>query len=243
MSQSCAAWRGDVGAYLVGALDSDARARVAAHLETCAGCRSDYDELVPVRGPLSQLAGPDAAPRAGGAGRFWGQPPGGAPLPPLRPVRAGAGRRWLAGAGKAGAGKAGAGMAGAGMAVAAVIIAVLVAAGLAPSASTFRAYDRATGVRGEAQLHAAPTGAVIDLAVAGLPPGERCVILAMSGRRSDIAGTWNATYHGTARVTGTSVIPLKQLTSLRIETAGGRLLLTIPVRAPGRGPGPPMPMR
>src|SRR5215831_7428750 len=87
-----AAWRGDVGAYLVGALDSDARARVIAHLETCAGCRSDYDELISVRGLLSQLAGPDAAPRAGGAGRFWGQPPGGAPLPPLRPVRPGAGR-------------------------------------------------------------------------------------------------------------------------------------------------------
>ena len=217
MSQSCAAWRGDVGAYLVGALDSDARARVIAHLETCAGCRSDYDELVSVRGLLSQLAGPDAAPRAGGAGRFWGQPPGGAPLPPLRPVRAGAGRRWLAGAG---------------VAVAAVIIAVLAAADLAPSVPTFRAYDHATGVHGEAQLHAAPTGAVIDLAVAGLPPGERCVMLAVSGRGSDIAGTWNVTYDGTARVTGTSAIPLKQLTSLRIETAGGRLLLTITVRAP-----------
>jgi hypothetical protein len=65
MSRACAVWRGDVGAYLVGALDDDARARVIAHLETCAGCRSDYDELAPVRGLLSQLAGPDAAPRAG----------------------------------------------------------------------------------------------------------------------------------------------------------------------------------
>jgi putative zinc finger protein len=228
MSQACAAWGGDVGAYLVGALDGDARARVIAHLETCAGCRSEYDELVPVRGLLSQLAGPDAAPRAGGAGRFWGQPPGGVPLPPLRPVRAGAGRRWLAGAG---------------MAVAGGIIAVLVAVGLAPSAPTFRAYDHATGVRGEAQLHAAPTGAEIDLAVTGLPPGERCVMLAVSGHGSDVAGTWNATYDGTARVTGTSAISLKQLTSLRVESAGGRLLLTIPVRAPGRGPGPPLPMR
>ena len=58
----------------------------------------DYDELVPVRGLLSQLAGPDAAPRAGGPGKFWGQPPGGVPLPPLRPVRRKAGRRWLMGA-------------------------------------------------------------------------------------------------------------------------------------------------
>jgi Putative zinc-finger len=228
MSQACAAWRGDVGAYLVGALNGDARARVIAHLETCAGCRSDYDELVPVRGLLSQLAGPDAAPRAGGPGRAWGQPPGGAPLPPLRPVRPGAARRWLAGAA---------------IAVAAVVVAALATAGLVPSVPTFVAYDRITGVHGEAQLHAAPTGAEIDLAVAGLPPGGRCILLAVSGGGSDIAGTWNATYDGTARVTGTSAIPLKRLTSLRIESAGGRLLLAIPVRAPGRGPGPPVPMR
>jgi hypothetical protein len=228
MSQACAAWRGDVGAYLVGALDDDARARMIAHLETCAGCRSDYDELVPVRGLLSQLAGPDAAPRAGGAGRFWGQPPGGAPLPPLRPVRPGAGRRWLAAAAAT---------------VAAAAVAVLAAAGLGPSAPTFRAYDRTTGVHGEAQLHAAPTGAEIDLTVAGLRAGERCVMLAVSGRGSDIAGTWNATYDGTARVAGTSAIPLRRLTSVRIESAGGRLLLTIPVRPPGHGPVPPVPMR
>jgi hypothetical protein len=208
-----------VGAYLVGALDGDARAQVIAHLEACAGCRSEYDELVPVRGLLSQLAGPDAAPRAGGPGKLWGQPPGGAPLPPLRPVRPAAGRRWLAGAAAA---------------VAAAAVAVLAVSGLAPSAPTFRAYDRATGVHGEAQLHAAPTGAQIDLAVAGLPPGERCVMLAISGRGSDIAGSWNATYDGTARVAGTSAIPLSRLTSVRIESAGGRLLLTIPVRSPSR---------
>jgi anti-sigma factor RsiW len=189
MSRACAVWRGDVGAYLVGALDDDARARVIAHLETCAGCRSDYDELAPVRGLLSQLAGPDAAPRAGGPGRFWGQPPGGVPLPPLRPVR-GAARRWLAGA------------------------AIAVAA-----------------------------GAVAVLAAAGLPAGGRCVMLAVAGRGSDIAGTWSATYDGTARVAGTSAIPLGRLTSLRIESAGGRLLLTIPVRPPGHGQVPAMPMR
>ena len=228
MSRVCATWRGDVGAYLVGALDGGARTQVIAHLESCAGCRSEYDELVPVRGLLSQLAGPDAAPRAGGPGTLWGEPPGGAPLPPLRPVRPGAGRRWLAGAA---------------VAVAAGAVAVLAAAGLAPSAPTFRAFDRSTGVHGEAQLHAAPTGAGIDLAVAGLPAGERCVMLAVSGRGSDIAGTWTATYDGTARVAGTSAIPLSRLTSVRIESARGRLLLTIPVRPPGHGQVPLVPMR
>lgn len=228
MSQACATWRGDVGAYLVGALGGDARAQVIAHLEACAGCRSEYEELVPVRGLLSQLAGPDAAPRAGGRGKFWGQPPGGAPLPPLRAVRRGAGRRWLAGAAAA---------------AAAAAVAVLAVAGLGAPAPTFRAYDRTTGVHGAAQLHAAPTGAEIDLAVAGLPPGERCVMLAVSGRGSDVAGTWNATYDGTARVVGTSAISLSRLTSVRIDSAGGRLLLAIPVRPPGPGQAPVVPMR
>jgi len=63
MSQSCAGRRGDIGAYLVGALDGGARARLIRHLETCVGCRMDYDDLVPVRGLLSQLAGHGGAAR------------------------------------------------------------------------------------------------------------------------------------------------------------------------------------
>ena len=219
MSQSCAGWRGDIGAYLVGALDDGARARVIRHLETCRGCRTDYDELVPVRGLLSQLAGdqaPGGATQAGAPGehRHGEQAPGGPPLPPLRPVRRAPGRGWLAGAAVAAAGAA---------------LAVLAAVGLGPSAPTFRAFDRATGVHGEARLQAVPTGAEIELTVAGLPAGERCVMVAVSAGGSDVAGTWNATYDGMAKVAGTSAIPAGRLTALRIESGGGRLLLSIPV--------------
>jgi anti-sigma factor RsiW len=55
MSSSCAQWRGEIGAFIVGALDGDARDQVTRHLETCTGCRSDYEELVPVRECLSLL--------------------------------------------------------------------------------------------------------------------------------------------------------------------------------------------
>ena len=219
MSQSCAGWRGDIGAYLVGALDDGARARVIRHLETCRGCRTDYDELVPVRGLLGQLAGdqaPGGAAQVGAPGEHGHgeQAPGGPPLPPLRPVRRAPGRGWLAGAAVAAAGAA---------------LAVLAAAGLGPSAPTFRASDRATGVHGEARLQAVPTGAEIELTVAGLPAGERCVMVAVSAGGSDVAGTWNATYDGMAKVAGTSAIPVGRLTALRIESGGGRLLLSIPV--------------
>jgi len=56
MSHSCAQWRGEIGAYVVGALDDFARDRVSRHLAACAGCRADYDELVPVRTLLGLLA-------------------------------------------------------------------------------------------------------------------------------------------------------------------------------------------
>ena len=224
MSQSCAGRRGDIGAYLVGALDGGARARLIRHLETCVGCRMDYDDLVPVRGLLSQLAGPSGAARVGEPGepgeRGYGErAPGGPPLPALRPVRRPpdrrrAGRRWLAGAAVAMAGAA---------------VAVLAAVGLGRSAPIFQAFDHTTGVHGAARLHAAPTGAEIELTVAGLPAGEHYVMVAVSVGGSDVAGTWNATYDGMARVAGTSAIPVGRLTALRIESGSGRLLLNIPV--------------
>jgi hypothetical protein len=58
MSHSCAQWRGEIGAYIVGALDGCARDLVTRHLAACAGCRADYAELVPVRYWLGLLALP-----------------------------------------------------------------------------------------------------------------------------------------------------------------------------------------
>ncbi len=56
MSRSCVQWRGDIGAYVIGALDGCARDQVTRHLAGCAGCRADYAELVPLRAWLSLLA-------------------------------------------------------------------------------------------------------------------------------------------------------------------------------------------
>lgn len=70
MSSSCAQWRGEIGAYIVGALDGFTRARVSRHLQGCAGCRDDYEELLPVRDWLSVLAA-----TAGGAGQQAGRQP------------------------------------------------------------------------------------------------------------------------------------------------------------------------
>jgi anti-sigma factor RsiW len=62
MARACPRWRGEIGAYIVGALDPDAAAAVRQHLARCADCRAEYDELAPLRGVLDRCAGRDSAP-------------------------------------------------------------------------------------------------------------------------------------------------------------------------------------
>ena len=205
MSRACAAWRGDIGAYIVGALSPQAGARVRRHVETCTACRADYQELVPVRDWLDLADPVDGV----AGGHVLGRPP----LEPLRQPGNRARRRWLAAA-AVGATAVGA------------AIAVITAR---PAAPVFHAFDRASGAHGQAQLRATPSGTQISLTISGLPADQRCIIIATSHADTDVAGTWNTAYGGTAHVEGTSAIPLSQLTVLEIESPAHRLLLRIPV--------------
>jgi hypothetical protein len=236
MSHSCAEWRGDIGAYIIGALNGRERALVSRHLAECAGCRADYDDLVPVRAWLGQLALTGRRPDTGRAEQpgwpphaslpadphpdprldavpvphsrresgTWppALPPGRLPAIRLRP-------RWSL------------------LAAAAAVLAALVISG--PSARSFRAVDSTTGVSGRAQLHGTPTGTQIDLTANGLPGGQRCILVAVARSNADIAGTWDATYDGSARIAGTSAFPAGQLTALRVESDTGVVLLSIRV--------------
>jgi Putative zinc-finger len=206
MSRSCIEWRGDIGAYIVGALDDRARDRVTRHLAECAGCRADYDELVPVRACLGRLAHAAFRPEPGA-----GQPRARARAwPRTVPRRA---RRCLA--------------AGAALVAAAAFLAVLVIPG--PAARSFRAADSATGVSGRVELRGMPTGTRIDLTASGLPGGERCILIAVARDGTDIAGSWNATEYGSAEIAGTTEFPASRLTALRIESDTGLVLLSIRV--------------
>ncbi len=244
MSSSCAQWRGDIGAYIVGALDARARRQVSRHLAGCAGCRADYDELVPVRNWLNLLDLTSCAPQPGAAGqhepcthhplqdgpvtaadallqpswresattRIPAQSPAQPPAPPrARRLRA---RRWA---------QAG----GAVLTAAAVAVAVLVSSSTTPP--TYRTADSATGVSARAQLHDTPTGTQIDLTATGLPAHKRCILVAVGHDGADIAGSWDATYGGAARIVATTAFPASQLTALRIETDTGTVLASIRV--------------
>jgi len=62
MSQTCAEWHGDIGAYVVGALSPAEAGRMLRHLRGCAGCRASYQDLVPVRDWLGRLGPADGMP-------------------------------------------------------------------------------------------------------------------------------------------------------------------------------------
>ncbi|MGN6796478.1 MAG: zf-HC2 domain-containing protein [Streptosporangiaceae bacterium] len=210
MSQACAQWRGDIGAYIVGALGSSASADVRKHLRACGSCRSEYEDLLPVRDWLTQVRGAN-----GSASR---RKLSGPVLRAVGPVRAKKSRRWLAAIP---------------VAAAAAAVGVLSNLGASPSVSAFNAADHATGVHGQARLLATPAGTRITLTVKGLPADERCRLVAISRRKADVAASWSARYDGTARVVGTSAIPEHQLAALRVESAGHKLLLTIWIASHG----------
>ena len=205
MSQACAEWHGEIGAYVVCALTPAEAGQMRRHLRGCAGCRADYQDLVPVRDWLGRLDPADGMPAR--------QPPDRLPLEPVQPPRHRVTRRWAA----------------AGAAVAAAVIAMIAVISSHPAAPGFQAVNPATRVHGQAMLRATPTGTQIDLTVSGLPAGQRCILVSVSPGGTAIAGTWIAQYSGTAQITGISAIPISQLTALRIEAPSHRLLLSIPV--------------
>jgi hypothetical protein len=268
MSRSCPQWRGDIGAGVVGALQARELDRLNRHLTACAGCRADYNDLLPVGDWLAMLSvadlvallstmpgepelgavdtrlppdpipqwgsAPGVSPRAcspavgspelafradrsrdprsaqacqGSVTRFRAKRPAGGPRLAQRR------RRRLAVAATAAG------------AVAAAVVAVLVTT--AGSVRTFPAADAATGVSGSARLHDTPTGTQIDLTATGLPANQRCILVAVTPNGSDIAGSWEATYGGSARIAATTAFHASQLTALRIETNKGVLLLSI----------------
>jgi hypothetical protein len=125
MSQACAGWRGDIGAHVVGALGPVEAARLKRHLRRCAGCRADYQDLLPVRDWLGRMNPADGMPAH--------HPPGRPPLGPVRPLWYHSRRRWLTATGTV-------------IAAVAITVTAAISAHLAPP--SYRAFDRATGSTG-----------------------------------------------------------------------------------------------
>ncbi|MBV9292248.1 MAG: zf-HC2 domain-containing protein [Frankiales bacterium] len=216
MTMSCHDATMALGCYVIGSLDHAERNEVQAHLAGCPACRDELASLAPLPGLLSRLSLTEA---------LSGPPPvDDAMLERLLEAAASERRmasrhRWLA------------------VAAAAVILAGGTTAGVAgwhaAHATHWQQLSAAAGpVHMNVDLEPSSQGTMLQLRLRGVPGEERCRLVAISdtGAR-DIAGSWEATYSGTATIKGTTWIPRGHLRSIVIESYAGQRLVSVGVPA------------
>lgn len=214
MTMDCHEATLSLGSYVVGALDPRERVGVETHLAHCPMCRDELASLAPLPGLMSRLTLEEAVS---------GPPPvDDAMLERLLTVasrdrRAASHRRWLA---------------------AAAAIAVLAGgttAGVAMHHSmTAKHWQQVNaqshGVHMRVDIEPASTGTTLQLWLRGVPSDERCRLIAVADDGTqDIAGSWAATYSGTATIRGTTSINREHLRQLIIQTYDGKTLVSAPV--------------
>jgi predicted anti-sigma-YlaC factor YlaD len=223
-----------LGGYLSGELDDEERRRCEEHLAECEQCR---DEVAAAEGLVGALA--DLPPEA-----FLEGPPEGADLllaRTLRQVRDEAAsddrrsRTWRT-------------VATAAAVVAAVVVGLAVGRGTGPSdqvavpvtsttagpagdSRTGSATDPATGVRMTATVTPAAGWSRINVAVVGVPGGERCRLMAVGrdGHR-EIAGSWLASAKGETdgtRLDGSAIVA--DVATVEVVNEAGRRFISVPV--------------
>jgi hypothetical protein len=215
MTLNCSDATVALGAYVVGALDHNERVELEAHLAHCPMCRDELAELAPLPGLLSRLT-PDEA---------VSDPPvvNDAMLDRLlsaadRERRHASRARWLAAAAAV-------------VVLAAGTTGAVVATGGASSPHWQQTVAAASGpVHISVKLADQANGTRLDMSMSGVAQGERCSLVAI-GRtgRTEEAGWWEASYEGTAHVTGTTSIARKDLSQLKVVTDEGKTLVVVPV--------------
>ena len=203
-----------LGTYLVGALDPRERADVEAHLAHCPACRDELAGLAGLPGLMSRLTTEEV---------LAGPPPVDDALlerllrSAARDRKVARQRRWLT-------------------AVAAVFVL------LAGSVGGVTAYRAATAphvhtvaassgpVHMSVKMATMSTGTSMTLWLSGVPSGEHCRLIAVSdtGQR-ETAGSWEATYSGTAVIKGTTSFGYQHINKLVIETFDGTELVSTSV--------------
>jgi hypothetical protein len=215
---TCDQARLSLGVYVLDALEPEERAAVDAHLVSCPGCAAELAELDPLPGLLGSLtavdiegvapmASPDGFERLLARARAADQ----SALP----------RRHLGWRVPVGA-----------AAAAVLLLAVVLTFGrLGSSPSSRHTYQASQGDVGiTVTLTSEVRGTAVDIAVRGVPRGERCTLVAQGrdGARETV-GTWQVTYSGQAWSKVATSIPRAQLTGLQLLGAKGQTLVTMRV--------------
>ncbi|MDQ1586069.1 MAG: hypothetical protein QOH80_1434 [Actinomycetota bacterium] len=198
-----------VGAYALGTLEPDDRARIAAHLTGCADCRETAEAFAPLPAMLAKVdpqeIGASVEPSESAYQRL---------AKAAVHQRVQRRRTWLA--------------------VAAAVVALLIGVTAVGFVNRNNGDVNSTAVASSGAVHArvtlesVPIGSRLTLQLSGVSAGERCRLVAIAddGRR-EVAGTWEATYEGTATIRGTTSIPASSVRSLLVETLDGRALVRL----------------
>ena len=206
--------RRDLGVYVLGALDREARDRLDRHLATCAACREELARLAVLPGLLGHLRDLPAADPTAAAD--LPTPPVGPVLARIATARRRTRRGWQAS------------LAGAAAAVL-VAVALLVAPWQhAPAARAFAA-DRDLAA---ATVTARPWGMAVDLRADTLPDtgGYQLVAVAADGHETAVA-SWQAVDHP-IRLDGSCYLRPDEVRRLEIRPEdGGPLVAVLTPRA------------
>jgi hypothetical protein len=216
---TCDQARLSLGVYVLDALEPQERAAVDAHLVVCPGCAAELAELNPLPALLDSLTAEDVegvAPMASPDGfeRLLARARStvGAPAQPRRHLG------WRVPVGAA--------------AAAVVLLAAVLTFGRSASSPSPRhTYQASQGDVGiTVTLTSEVRGTAVDIAVRGVPRGERCTLVAQGrdGSRETV-GTWQVTYSGQAWSKVATSIPRAQLTGLQLLGAKGQTLVAMRV--------------
>ena len=216
-----------LGAYVLGVLDRDEQAAVQTHLDGCAPCRREVDDLRQMEAALGEIP-PEAF--------LEGPPPDGDLLlqRTLREVRR-SGRREARRIRV--------------FVIAAAVVAVVVALGAGavigrgtapatqaakasspPGARTGSATNTATGVSMNATVRAAAGWVRVSATVTGVAAGEQCrlFVVARDGSREP-AGSWLASPSGSTTLDGAALMAPGLVTAVQAETYAGQILVAVPI--------------
>jgi hypothetical protein len=206
-----------LGSYVLGSLDTKERLEVENHIHSCAVCRDVLSDFAGLPGLLGKLDLDDVVTE------------------PVSPPRDMFDRLADQARHDAAARRRHTHLRRLVAAAAALVIAAGAGIGVWQGTShgsnhraAFSAVQR--GVRMDVDVSNQTSGTALTVTVSGLPKEEHCRLFAYSANgRRELAGSWNSTYSGWAKETGSTSIPRSQLSRLVLVGDSGQQIVTVAV--------------